>query len=152
MIYYGAYGSNMSISQMEIRCPKAKLLDKGILEGYELTFRGRLNNAHATIQRSAKKNLLCGVPIVIWEISKSDEANLDRYEGYPYYYHKEYHEVTLKEGKKLVMLYVMNSGYNYNLPSPMYCCTIGDGYTEHRYDIHYLINSIEKVRKLKMEC
>lgn len=38
---YVAYGSNLNFEQMKHRCPTAKLYDTGIIEGYELQFKGR---------------------------------------------------------------------------------------------------------------
>ncbi len=37
---YIAYGSNMNMQQMAMRCPKATPLGKYILEDYKLEFRG----------------------------------------------------------------------------------------------------------------
>ena len=37
---YVAYGSNLNFEQMKYRCPTAKLYDTGIIEGYELQFKG----------------------------------------------------------------------------------------------------------------
>ena len=37
---YCAYGSNMNLEQMSHRCPNAKVIGKGKLENYKLTFRG----------------------------------------------------------------------------------------------------------------
>jgi len=38
---YAAYGSNMNLKQMKKRCPKAKVIGKGELHDYKLTFRGK---------------------------------------------------------------------------------------------------------------
>ena len=46
---YIAYGSNLNLAQMKYRCPTAKFIGTGILENYELQFKGSLHNAHATI-------------------------------------------------------------------------------------------------------
>ena len=78
--YYIAYGSNLSVGQMAYRCPDAKVIGTAVIKDYALLFKGC-----ATIeQRKGKK-----VPVLIWEISPSDEKSLDRYEGYPNFYYKK---------------------------------------------------------------
>lgn len=78
--YYIAYGSNLSVEQMVCRYPDVKVIGTAVIEDYALLFKGC-----ATIeQREGKK-----VPVLIWEISPSDEKNLDRYEGYPNFYYKK---------------------------------------------------------------
>ena len=37
---YIAYGSNLNLKQMKYRCPTAKLVGKGVVENYELQFKG----------------------------------------------------------------------------------------------------------------
>ena len=42
---YVAYGSNLNKEQMRYRCPTAKFVGTGIIEGYELQFKGALHSA-----------------------------------------------------------------------------------------------------------
>ena len=46
---YTAYGSNLNLSQMAMRCPTAKLVGIGTIQDYELQFKGRPQGAFATI-------------------------------------------------------------------------------------------------------
>ena len=46
---YIAYGSNLNLKQMKYRCPTAKLVGKGIVENYELQFKGMPHCSYATI-------------------------------------------------------------------------------------------------------
>lgn len=46
---YVAYGSNLNKDQMQWRCPRAKFVGTGVIEDYELQFKGSLRGAHATI-------------------------------------------------------------------------------------------------------
>ena len=39
---YGAYGSNLNIGQMGVRCPNAEPVGSLVLHGWELKFRGVL--------------------------------------------------------------------------------------------------------------
>ena len=83
---YFAYGSNMDIAQMAVRCHKATLLGNGLLEGYRFRIDGR---GFATVDRDQAAS----VPGLVWELSQEDEANLDRYEGVPRFYAKQTLEV-----------------------------------------------------------
>ena len=47
---YIAYGSNMSGEQMAVRCPGAKLVGTGILEGAQLEF-----YLHATVEKTTAR-------------------------------------------------------------------------------------------------
>jgi len=98
---YIAYGSNMVRSQMAQRCPGAKLIGAGYLEGAQLEF-----YLHATVERSRIKD--SRVPVVVWEITKDHEERLDRYEGFPTYYVKKRARVRMKDGSVIEgMVYVM---------------------------------------------
>lgn len=39
MEYYIAYGSNLNVEQMKLRCPGAKVYKKALMKGWKLTFR-----------------------------------------------------------------------------------------------------------------
>lgn len=49
---YIAYGSNMNIEQMARRCPTAKVVSSGWLEGYGLRFKGGSYGSVATVEPS----------------------------------------------------------------------------------------------------
>ena len=38
--YYIAYGSNLNIPQMRMRCPGARIIGTSVVEGYRLLFKG----------------------------------------------------------------------------------------------------------------
>lgn len=122
--YYIAYGSNLNLPQMERRCPTAKRVGIGEIKDYQLLFRGNKESAVATIEPS-KGNI---VPALIWELQKSDEKSLDRYEGFPFFYHKEFMEVEINGEVAEAMVYIMNDGYEIGMPSDYYLNTILDGY------------------------
>lgn len=104
MKLYIAYGSNLNLSQMAYRCPSAKIYGTGILNNWELLYKGHKNNSHATIGRKKGKK----VPVLVWEITPSDEHQLDIYEGFPTYYYKQNIMVTIGGQKKKAMVYIMN--------------------------------------------
>ena len=99
---YIAYGSNMVQEQMAYRCPDAKLIGMGYLEGARLEF-----YLHATVERTGNKRNR--VPVAVWEISQRDEINLDRYEGIAGgYYIKETWPVVMNDGSQIEgMIYIM---------------------------------------------
>ena len=100
---YIAYGSNMVKEQMAHRCPGAKLIGTGYLPNHRLEF-----YLHATVERTRTHG--ANVPVAVWEISKEDERNLDRYEGFPSYYIKAQRKVRMMDGSELWgMIYLMNS-------------------------------------------
>ena len=83
--YYIAYGSNLNVPQMRMRCPRATILGTATLKGWVLLFKGSKTGSYLTIERNEKGS----VPVVIWEVTESDEKALDRYEGFPSFYYKK---------------------------------------------------------------
>ena len=75
--YYLAYGSNLNVRQMKTRYPKATILGTANLKGRELLFKGSKTGSYLTIEENENGS----VPVVIWEVTPSDEKALDRYEG-----------------------------------------------------------------------
>lgn len=48
--YYIAYGSNLNIRQMRMRCPGARIMGTSEIEDYELLFKGSQTGAYLTIE------------------------------------------------------------------------------------------------------
>ena len=80
-IKYFAYGSNLDLHQMKRRCPSSKLISKGSLSGYRLTFNtfssGWGGGVADVIQDQGSK-----VWGLVFELSDTDLERLDGYEGY----------------------------------------------------------------------
>ena len=117
---YVAYGSNLNLAQMAHRCPNAKVVGCGVLKDYQLTFR-----RVATIEPEKGAE----TPVGVWEITPSDEQNLDRYEGYPHLYRKETVSVIVRDQTLDAMVYIMNEGKP-SLPYEGYYRTILKGYDD----------------------
>ncbi|WP_411679863.1 gamma-glutamylcyclotransferase family protein [Clostridium thailandense] len=132
---YGAYGSNMNLEQMSNRCPKAKVVGSGILEGYKLTFRGRYKGV-ANIEPCKGRT----VPIVLWEITEECERALDLYEGYPNLYIKKEVEVNVEDKPTEAMIYVMAKEYENMVAAPTeyYFNAIARGYSDNRINLKAL--------------
>lgn len=106
---YFAYGSNMALDQMKLRCPDSTLIGPAQLENHRLDF---------TRFSSGWK---CGVADVIddpnqsvwgllFSISEQDLDELDRYEGHPTYYTRKIVSVIC-DGKihnDVIVYYVVN--------------------------------------------
>ncbi len=141
---YIAYGSNLNLAQMAARCPSARVYAKGVLNNWELVYRGAMTNSHATIIRKTGSI----VPVLVWEIQPRDEYRLDIYEGYPHYYFKKDIMVNIDGRKKKTMVYIMDEHRLPGRPSATYVETIRQGYVDNDMDITIFekslqINSIE---------
>ena len=110
---YIAYGSNLNKGQMERRCPTARYVGTGMVEGYELKFKGRPEGAYATIDPKKGGR----VPVAIWEIQPYDEFRLHQYEGYPNHYFTRNIPVKIGNHEVTGMVYIMNLRAQANLPS-----------------------------------
>lgn len=165
-IAYVAYGSNLSVEQMALRCPDATIIGTGKIRDYKLVFR-----FHADIEKSKGSY----VPVLVWKISKADEKRLDIYEGVSSgYYHQEEVKVLMdqKENSKqgnqannaggedsnggnvagsnaseiTAMVYVMNEQTDTELPDTYYLQIIEDGYTHFGFDKSVLAKALKEAR------
>ena len=84
------------------------------------------------------------MPVLIWEISPSDEDSLDRYEGWPNLYRKESLTAELENGPVEAMAYVMNDGRPLSAPSNSYFATIMEGYEAADFDMAALHKTVEE--------
>ena len=137
---YVAYGSNLHIGQMAHRCLTAKVVGASNLKGRRLLFRGGHGGAVATVEAYEGES----VPVLVWEITAADEAALDRYEGFPYFYRKEKVKIELDGKRRTAMVYIMNiegRGGEYrplNQPGVGYYTTILEGYKAAGFDVEIL--------------
>lgn len=136
---YIAYGSNLNLNQMKYRCPTAKLVGKGVVEDYELQFKGMPHCSYATIAPCIGKS----VPIALWELQPRDEKLLDRYEGYPTHYFKQDIPVKMNNGEELnAMVYIMDLNQKFGLPSDSYYDTVHQGYLDCGLDVEVLNEAV----------
>lgn len=137
---YIAYGSNLNLKQMAMRCPTAKVLGTTFIENYKLAFRGV-----ATIEPCKG----CSVPVAVWLIDDKSEKALDIYEGYPKLYRKENFNIKLNGQNTEAMVYIMNKGET-NMPSGYYYHIIEQGYNDVGLNKEYLEQALkETYEKLK---
>ena len=127
---YIAYGSNLNREQMAKRCPTAEVVGKSELKNHKLYFYGDDGSAVASVERV--KGFV--VPVLVWRIYKADEEALDRYEGYPHLYYKDYRFVKLFQKRKRVMIYITSDNYPTGAPNDEYYKCIRDGYIDAGFD------------------
>lgn len=139
---YIAYGSNLNLAQMALRCPTAEVSGTATLRGWRLMFRGV-----ATIERRAS----CTVPVLIWKLQPEDEKALDRYEGWPYLYRKETLRISVGGRRVSAMVYIMNeNSHPYSEPSSGYLDTIRHGYESAQFDQKILQQAvIDSIKETK---
>ena len=141
--YYIAYGSNLNVRQMRMRCPHATILGTANLKGWELLFKGSKTGSYLTIEPEAGYT----VPVAVWEVSAEDERALDRYEGYPSFYYKT--EMTLdvkgirtgKLRRRRAFVYIMREERPYGIPTSSYLSICGQGYRFFGFPVDKLLEA-----------
>ena len=162
--YYIAYGSNLNVLQMRMRCPHATILGTANLKGWELLFKGSKTGSYLTIEECTGGT----VPVVIWEVTAADEAALDviwevtaadeaaldRYEGFPNFYYKKDIKLQYKgirTGKRRTVTafaYIMHEERPIGIPSNFYMRTCLEGYDTFYFDKNILIDTYDKCREV----
>lgn len=135
MKYYFGYGSNMWVEQMQMRCPHSRKIGTARLDAHRwiITTRG-----YAGIVKSIE-NYVLGT---LYEISPSDEASLDKYEGVSLgHYRKEQHPVCWDDATQTALVYV-DPVATEGSPKPEYMARInaglGDAHLPDDYVARYI--------------
>lgn len=133
--YYLAYGSNLNLEQMAIRCPNSLAVGTFELANHRLVYKGSMDGfAYLTIEENQGSN----VPLGVFEVSIFDIKFLDRYEGYPTLYSKKYIPIKINGKTKKALIYVMNEEFDYHIPSKEYIETCKTGYNDFGFDVSVL--------------
>ena len=147
--YYIAYGSNLNIRQMRMRCPSARIIGTSVIPDYELLFKGSMTGAYLTIEKKAGGK----VPVAAWEVTAEDELSLDRYEGYPRFYYKAEMALPIKgirSGKvrnRNCFVYIMHEDRKIGIPASSYVAAVLDGYIAFHFDEHYLSEAVKNAEE-----
>ena len=147
--YYIAYGSNLNVRQMMMRCPTARLIGTSVIKDYRLMFKGSQTGSYLTIEERNGGS----VPVVIWEVTESDVAALDRYEGFPSFYYKKELRLQYKDirtgGRRTVnaFAYIMYENRPIGIPSNFYMRTCLEGYDAFFFDRKVLAAAYDKCRE-----
>lgn len=146
---YFAYGSNMKLVQMKSRCPEAKKIGIGRLDGYEICFPRKSSSRQGKGVPSICEKAGAHVEGVLFELTDSDLNRLDEYEGVPNSYIRKSVTILMNDGGEIVAeTYVANTmeGAPFK-PSKTYMGTIIEGAIENSLSEHY----IEKLREIEYE-
>lgn len=138
--YYVAYGSNLHLGQMAYRCPDATVVGTTVLENWRLMFKGSKSGNYATIEPCIGES----VPVAVWEVSKRDEANLDRYEGYPVFYYKQSLPLVVNGEALEAFVYIMNDHAVVGYPSQSYIHTLEHGYETFDFNKNVLRAALKR--------
>lgn len=147
--YYIAYGSNLNIPQMRMRCPSARIIGTSEIPGYALLFKGSKTGSYLTIEPKAGGR----VPVAAWEVTPEDEAALDRYEGFPVFYYKAELELPIKGirsgkvRKRTCFVYIMHEDRRLGLPSEYYLRVCAAGYRSFGFDESLLYEAVKNSRR-----
>ena len=140
--YYIAYGSNLNIRQMRMRCPSARIIGTSEIPDYELLFKGSKTGSYLTIESA-------------WEVSAEDELALDRYEGFPTFYYKKELMLPIKgirSGKirmRNTFVYIMHEDRPFGVPSNFYMQTCLSGYKSFGFDPKFLYEAYDRSREVE---
>ena len=147
--YYLAYGSNLNVRQMMIRCPSARMIGTATIEDYRLMFKGSKTGSYLTIEPEEG----CSVPVGVWEVSEADELALDRYEGFPTFYYKKELELPItgirtgKVRRRKAFVYIMHEDRLLGVPSNMYMRICMEGYMDFGFNYDILWEAYEYSRQ-----
>ena len=138
--YYIAYGSNLNIWQMRMRCPGARVIGTSVVEGYRLLFKGSMTGSYLTIEPEEG----CSVPVAVWEVTAADERALDRYEGFPGFYYKQEFTIPVEDilsgrvHRHKAFAYIMREDRPFGIPSQSYMRTCAEGYLNFGFGLDTL--------------
>ncbi len=138
---YFAYGSNLNMEQMQLRCPKSVPLFKAKLFGAELVFK-----TYADVIRVGKKRSQSFVNGAVYEITHDCLKSLDIYEGYPKFYKRtKCRVIDSHQNIHEVFMYVMQPDVrDLKLPTNRYFTTVHDGFIDWKINPQSLYSSWEK--------
>lgn len=149
IIHYLAYGSNLDESRLKLRCPSAKFIRSGVLQGYKLVFDG-YSLTQKSIVADIRKEKSAKIPYAIFSLNVSELNDLDRAEGYPKHYDRE----TISFPDLNVVCYFMTE-YKKNLyrnefkVSKQYEKYIRNGYIKYNLNQSYLDEALKDIRDRK---
>ena len=138
--FYLAYGSNLNVEQMRWRCPDAEVVTTGMIDDYQLWFKGSLTGSYLTIEPMVG----CSVPVAVWRVTAADIAALDRYEGFPSFYYKRGFKIRCADGRmRNCFAYIMHEERLAGVPSNSYVHTCLSGYKSFGFDRRYLQDALD---------
>lgn len=129
---YLAYGSNLCLRQFSMRCPAAEPVTACNLPGFRLVFRGVADLV------PDPKGMAKGA---LYRITWACERELDRYEGYPRLYRKEFFTAQIPGGEVHELMYYAMNSKRKAPPGSFYLETILEGYRDWGLDTQPLLEA-----------
>ena len=137
LVYYFAYGSNLSKDRLKGRIGEWRESRKGLLEGYRLTFdsRGRTNIIEKVGER---------VWGVLYLVTREQLDKLDTHEGAPHIYKRK--EVKVRSNDQIIdaITYQRTEKTSFSKPSSNYLQLILTGLREHSFD-EIVVKEVERI-------
>jgi gamma-glutamylcyclotransferase (GGCT)/AIG2-like uncharacterized protein YtfP len=138
---YAAYGMNTNLHSMAGRCPGARRLGPAILPDHKLRFA-----LHADVIPDPGNQ----VHVVLWEITRSDLASLDRLEGWPSYYARDWVPVWWQGQTIQALTYYMQSGCPDSPPDQYYWNMLTEGYAENGLPEDQLYQALKQNEQINL--
>lgn len=133
---YAAYGMNTNFDQMAKRCPAATHVGTATLDGWRMDFTGV-----ADIRQRLRERM----QVALWNITHDCERALDRLEGYPNLYVKQFVRVRLDGSDHAAMIYLMRDRLKRLAPpSDRYFNMLFDGYQANGINMRQLLDAEER--------
>lgn len=128
---YLAYGSNLNVDQMSLRCPGAVPVGRATIPNHRLVFRGSLSGHYLSVDPDVRESVEC----IAWQLAPGELEILDRYEGCPYFYTRRYQDLPVRDldGEKELgvfqcMWYALPETAPLGAPSHLYTRACVEGY------------------------
>jgi gamma-glutamylcyclotransferase len=132
---YFAYASNMDPDTFRRRCPAAKAIGPARLPGYRLAF-----TRYSRQRRGGSADVVVDDASAVWgvlhEVGDACLAAMDRVEGVPAAYRREWVEVIAGEKPRQAITYVANKTGEFR-PNKSYLKVILRGAKAHRLPADY---------------
>jgi gamma-glutamylcyclotransferase len=139
---YFAYASNMDPDTFRRRCPHAKALGLAQLAGYRLAF-----SRYSRQRRGGSADVVVDDASAVWgvlyEVDDACLAAMDRVEGVPAAYRREWVEVTAGGKPRQVITYVANKTGDFR-PNKSYLKVILRGAKAHGLPEEY-VGMLERI-------
>lgn len=143
---YFAYGSNMLSARLLARCPSAKPLDVARLDGYQLRWHKVSTDGSGKCNIAPDSGEGAHVLGMIYEISSSDKAALDKAEGVGKGYEEESISVAIGECKYQAIAYLATFTDDTLRPYAWYHAFVLAGAREFDFPDYYL----EQIKKTEV--
>ena len=137
-MYYFGYGMNTNIDGMRQRCPNAISLGYAILPEHKFRFAGPAD---------VVKHPGSIVHGVLWDITPSCLESLDRLEGYPFFYDREFRTVKHLGKEIQAIVYYMTPGHPDGLPSNGYYQCLQEGCRAHGVPTKQIKRAAHRAKK-----